>query len=41
MERRKLDPVTFSHVGLTVPNLEEALQFYKEVRRGYHIYGSK
>lgn len=32
-------PVNFSHVGLTVPNLEKAILFYTKVMGWYHISG--
>jgi lactoylglutathione lyase family protein len=32
-------PVSFSHVGITVPNLDHALDFYLNVMGWYHIAG--
>lgn len=32
-------PISFSHVGLTVPDLKKAVQFYTEVMGWYHISG--
>ena len=32
-------PVCFSHVGITVPNLERAMDFYLNVMGWYHIAG--
>ena len=32
-------PVCFSHVGMTVPDLEQALDFYLNVMGWYHIAG--
>lgn len=32
-------PVNFSHVGITVPNLEKALDFYLNVMGWYHLSG--
>lgn len=32
-------PVSFSHVGITVPSLEKALDFYLNVMGWYHIAG--
>jgi len=37
--KKQIYPVNFSHVGLTVPNLEEALDFYLNVMGWYHISG--
>lgn len=33
------NPVCFSHVGLSVANIEEAIAFYQEVFGWYHIAG--
>ncbi len=32
-------PISFSHIGITVPDLERAIQFYTEVMGWYHISG--
>lgn len=32
-------PIAFSHVGLSVSNIEEAIEFYKEVFGWYHLAG--
>lgn len=32
-------PVDFSHIGLTVPDLEKAIQFYTNAMGWYHISG--
>lgn len=39
MEKEKPYPINFSHVGITVPNLEEALVFYIEVMGWYPLSG--
>ncbi|WP_194852282.1 VOC family protein [Nonlabens antarcticus] len=35
----KITPVSFSHIGITVPDLEKAISFYTEVMGWYHISG--
>lgn len=37
MTDNKVYPRTFSHIGLSVPNLEDALEFYSEVLGWYTI----
>ena len=32
-------PINFSHIGITVPDLEKAIKFYTEVMGWYHISG--
>ncbi|MDF2686252.1 MAG: glyoxalase [Clostridia bacterium] len=32
-------PITFSHIGLSVPDIEKAITFYKEVFGWYHLAG--
>jgi catechol 2,3-dioxygenase-like lactoylglutathione lyase family enzyme len=32
-------PIVFSHVGLSVANIEKAIEFYKEVFGWYHLAG--
>lgn len=32
-------PITFSHIGISVPNIEKAIEFYKEVFGWYHLAG--
>lgn len=39
MESRKSYPINFSHVGITVPNLEKALEFYINTMGWYHVSG--
>ncbi len=36
---KKTYPINFSHIGLTVPDLEKAIQFYTQVMGWYHISG--
>ncbi|WP_027126532.1 VOC family protein [Gelidibacter mesophilus] len=35
----KMYPINFSHIGITVPNLEKAIEFYTEIMGWYHISG--
>jgi catechol 2,3-dioxygenase-like lactoylglutathione lyase family enzyme len=32
-------PIAFSHIGISVPNIEKAIEFYKEVFGWYHLAG--
>ena len=37
MNKNKEYPKSFSHIGITVPNLEKAVEFYAEVMGWYVI----
>ncbi|WP_258359805.1 VOC family protein [Moorella sulfitireducens] len=32
-------PIVFSHIGISVPDIEKAIEFYKEVFGWYHLAG--
>jgi len=36
---KKSYPINFSHIGLTVPDLDKAIQFYTDVMGWYHVSG--
>ena len=39
MNTEKIYPVNFSHIGITVPDLEKAVDFYIQVMGWYHVSG--